>query len=84
MVKGISAKMLHIISQSAGLEVLCSDIGDAFVNAYTTEKYRKCCMVWQHHMLTFMTTWLIPFTLWVSTPPDLIVMLGFANIEESN
>eukprot|EP00957_Ditylum_brightwellii_P211906 15366746-Ditylum_brightwellii.AAC.2 len=37
-VKGISVKLLHVISQSAGLDVLCGDIGNAYVNAYTTEE----------------------------------------------
>eukprot|EP00957_Ditylum_brightwellii_P173988 13246608-Ditylum_brightwellii.AAC.2 len=37
-VRGISVKLLHVISQSAGLNVLCGDIGNAYVNAYTTEK----------------------------------------------
>eukprot|EP00957_Ditylum_brightwellii_P167075 12719262-Ditylum_brightwellii.AAC.1 len=37
-VRGISMKMPHVISQSTGLEALCSDIGNVLVNAYTTEK----------------------------------------------
>eukprot|EP00957_Ditylum_brightwellii_P053197 4033677-Ditylum_brightwellii.AAC.1 len=36
--KGISVKLLHVISQSAGLDVLCGDICNTNVNAYTTEK----------------------------------------------
>eukprot|EP00957_Ditylum_brightwellii_P066771 5067094-Ditylum_brightwellii.AAC.1 len=38
MVKGISVKLLHVIAHSACLDALCSDIGNTYVNAYTTEK----------------------------------------------
>eukprot|EP00957_Ditylum_brightwellii_P096485 7348884-Ditylum_brightwellii.AAC.2 len=37
-VKGISVCLIHILAHSAGLEVLCGDIGNAYDNAYTTEK----------------------------------------------
>eukprot|EP00957_Ditylum_brightwellii_P059920 4549283-Ditylum_brightwellii.AAC.1 len=37
-VKGISVKLLHVITCSEKLDVLCSDIGNAYVNVYTTEK----------------------------------------------
>eukprot|EP00957_Ditylum_brightwellii_P172237 13111713-Ditylum_brightwellii.AAC.1 len=37
-VKGISVKLLHGISQSAGLNTLYGDIGNDYVNKYTTEK----------------------------------------------
>eukprot|EP00957_Ditylum_brightwellii_P113393 8646016-Ditylum_brightwellii.AAC.1 len=29
-VKGISVKLLHVISQSAGLDAMCGDIGNAY------------------------------------------------------
>eukprot|EP00957_Ditylum_brightwellii_P089066 6782490-Ditylum_brightwellii.AAC.1 len=35
---GISVKLLHVIAHCVGLNALCSDIGNAYVNAYTTEK----------------------------------------------
>eukprot|EP00957_Ditylum_brightwellii_P077800 5912388-Ditylum_brightwellii.AAC.1 len=38
MVKGNGIKLLHVIAHSAGLDALCGDIGNAYVNAYTTEK----------------------------------------------
>eukprot|EP00957_Ditylum_brightwellii_P042808 3241003-Ditylum_brightwellii.AAC.1 len=38
MVKGISVCLLHVIAHSASMEVLCGDIGNTYVNAYTTEK----------------------------------------------
>eukprot|EP00957_Ditylum_brightwellii_P051779 3926854-Ditylum_brightwellii.AAC.1 len=37
-VKGISICLLHVIAHSANVEVLCGDIGNAYVNSYTTEK----------------------------------------------
>eukprot|EP00957_Ditylum_brightwellii_P208037 15355605-Ditylum_brightwellii.AAC.1 len=37
-VKVISVCLLHILAHSARLEVLCGDIGNAYVNAYTMEK----------------------------------------------
>eukprot|EP00957_Ditylum_brightwellii_P078966 6005207-Ditylum_brightwellii.AAC.1 len=37
-VKGISVKLLHAIAHSETLDVLCGDIGNAYVNIYTTEK----------------------------------------------
>eukprot|EP00957_Ditylum_brightwellii_P009479 715396-Ditylum_brightwellii.AAC.1 len=37
-VKGITVKLLHMIAHSTGLTALCGDIGNAYVNAYTTEK----------------------------------------------
>jgi hypothetical protein len=36
-VKGISVKLLHVISHKAKLEQLCRDVSLAFVNAYTLE-----------------------------------------------
>eukprot|EP00957_Ditylum_brightwellii_P039790 3012659-Ditylum_brightwellii.AAC.1 len=36
-VKGINVNLLHMISQSAGLETLCGGICNAYVNAYMTE-----------------------------------------------
>eukprot|EP00957_Ditylum_brightwellii_P099276 7562016-Ditylum_brightwellii.AAC.1 len=38
MVKWISVRMLHVISQSAVLDTLCGDTGNTFVNAHTIEK----------------------------------------------
>eukprot|EP00957_Ditylum_brightwellii_P011905 897097-Ditylum_brightwellii.AAC.1 len=38
MVKGINIKLLHVIAHSVGLDALCDDIGNAYANAYTTEK----------------------------------------------
>eukprot|EP00957_Ditylum_brightwellii_P063259 4801100-Ditylum_brightwellii.AAC.1 len=37
-VKGICVKILHAIAHYNKLDVLCRDIGNAFVNAYTTEQ----------------------------------------------
>ena len=37
-VKSISVKLLQMIAQKAKLEILCGDIGNAYVNAYTKEK----------------------------------------------
>jgi hypothetical protein len=37
-VKPISVKLLHVISHKMGLKQLCGDIGNAYVNAYTSEK----------------------------------------------
>eukprot|EP00957_Ditylum_brightwellii_P030199 2285154-Ditylum_brightwellii.AAC.1 len=37
-VKGISVHLLHVLAHSAKLDDLCGDIGNAYVNAYTTEK----------------------------------------------
>ena len=39
MVKSISVQLLHVISHRANLEQLCGDIGNAFPNAYTKERY---------------------------------------------
>jgi hypothetical protein len=36
-VKGISIRMLHVIAHQQKLEILCGDIGNAYVNAYTNE-----------------------------------------------
>ena len=36
--KSISMKLLQVIAHKANLEILCSDIGNAYVNAYTNEK----------------------------------------------
>ena len=37
-VKSISVKLLQVIVHKANLEILCGDIGNAYVNAYTNEK----------------------------------------------
>eukprot|EP00957_Ditylum_brightwellii_P094735 7214569-Ditylum_brightwellii.AAC.1 len=37
-VKGIGIHLLHVLAHSAKLDVLCGNIGNAYVNAYTTEK----------------------------------------------
>eukprot|EP00957_Ditylum_brightwellii_P140236 10685083-Ditylum_brightwellii.AAC.1 len=37
-VKGISVKLLHVIAHCVGLNALCGDIGNAYVNVYATEK----------------------------------------------
>eukprot|EP00957_Ditylum_brightwellii_P181572 13830723-Ditylum_brightwellii.AAC.1 len=37
-VKGISVKLFHVILHSAKLDALCGDIGNAYVNAHTSEK----------------------------------------------
>eukprot|EP00957_Ditylum_brightwellii_P150591 11466909-Ditylum_brightwellii.AAC.1 len=37
-VKGVSMKLLHVIAHHMGLKTLCGDIGNAYVNAYTTKK----------------------------------------------
>jgi hypothetical protein len=37
-VKGISVRLLQVIAHKQKLELLCGDIGNAFVNAKTTEK----------------------------------------------
>ena len=37
-VKSISVKLLQVISQKAKLEIMCGDIGNAYVNAYTNKK----------------------------------------------
>eukprot|EP00957_Ditylum_brightwellii_P071370 5425599-Ditylum_brightwellii.AAC.1 len=37
-VKGISVCLLHVIAHSENMKVLCGDIGNAYVNTYTTEK----------------------------------------------
>eukprot|EP00957_Ditylum_brightwellii_P186813 14224710-Ditylum_brightwellii.AAC.1 len=36
--KGINVKLLHVSSHSVGLGIMCSDIDNAYVNTYTTEK----------------------------------------------
>jgi len=38
VVKGISVRLLDIIAESQGLEVICGDIGNAFIQATTNEK----------------------------------------------
>jgi hypothetical protein len=40
-VKGISVRMLHVIAHQQKLEILCGDIGNAYVNAYTNELIRS-------------------------------------------
>ena len=37
-VKPISVKLLHVIAHKQGLKVLCGDVGNAYVNAYTNER----------------------------------------------
>ena len=37
-VKSISVKLLQVIAHNANLEILCGDIGNAYVNAYTNKK----------------------------------------------
>ena len=37
-VKGISVRLLHVIAHKAGLEQLCGDVGNAYVNAFTNER----------------------------------------------
>ena len=37
-VKGVSVKLLQVIAHSASLDILCGDIGNAYVNAYTNEQ----------------------------------------------
>ena len=37
-VKSISVKLLQVITHKANLEILCGDISNAYVNAYTNEK----------------------------------------------
>ena len=36
-VKSISVKLLQVIAHKSNLEILCGDIGNAYVNAYTNE-----------------------------------------------
>ena len=38
VVKGISVRLLDVIAHHHGLKMLCSDVGNAFINAYTKEK----------------------------------------------
>ena len=37
-VKGISVRILDVIAHRDKLKILCGDIGNAFINAYTKEK----------------------------------------------
>ena len=37
-VKGISVKIVQVISHKMGLKLLCGDVGNAYVNAYMKEK----------------------------------------------
>ena len=42
-VKGISVRVLHVIAHKMKLKLLCGDVGNAYVNAYTKELvYSKC------------------------------------------
>ena len=41
-VKGISVQMLHVIAHKQGLKLLCGDVGNAYVNAFTNELV-YCC-----------------------------------------
>ena len=36
-VKGISVRMLHVIAHKQNLKLLCGDVGNAYVDAYTNE-----------------------------------------------
>jgi Reverse transcriptase (RNA-dependent DNA polymerase) len=36
-VKGISVRMIHVIAHAQQLKLLCGDVGNAYVNAYTNE-----------------------------------------------
>jgi len=38
VVKEISVQLLDLIADAQGLEVVCGDIGNAFIQAYTNEK----------------------------------------------
>ena len=43
VVKGISVRLLDLIADSQNLQVLCGDIGNAFIQANTKEKiYTRC------------------------------------------
>ena len=37
-VKSISVKLLQVIAHKANLEIMCGNIGNAYVNAYTNKK----------------------------------------------
>ena len=42
-VKGISVRLLHVIAHKQNLDLLCGDVGNAYVNAYLNEKvYSRC------------------------------------------
>ncbi len=42
-VKGISVRVLHLLAHKMNLKMLCGDMGNAYVNAYTNELvYSKC------------------------------------------
>ena len=43
VVKGISVHLLDLIAESQGLEFLCGDIGNAFIQAFTKEKVFTWC-----------------------------------------
>jgi hypothetical protein len=44
-VKGISVRMLYVIAHKRNLKLLCGDVGNAYVNAYTNEKvFSRCGM----------------------------------------
>ena len=38
MVKGINICLLHVIAHKAGLQQLCGNVGNTYVNTYTNEK----------------------------------------------
>ena len=42
-VKGILVRVLDLIAESQGLEVLCGDIGHAFIQAFTKEEVFTQC-----------------------------------------
>ena len=41
IVKSISVRLLDLIADALGLRVLCGDIGNAFIQAMTKEKFYK-------------------------------------------
>ena len=50
VVKGISVRLLDLIADSQNLQVLCGDIGNAFIQANTKEKiYTRCDPEFDEH-----------------------------------
>ena len=42
-VKGVSVKLLNVIAHKTGMDQLCGDVGNAYVNAFTNKKvYARC------------------------------------------
>jgi hypothetical protein len=37
-VKGVSVKLLNVIAHKTGMDQLCGDVGNAYVNAFTNKK----------------------------------------------